>query len=443
MEENNHKNNNNNFNPNLNSDVKYNNIIYYDENKDYERAVIDDVYYFEKITNGAFIFCNNMESLKLIKDIILKEHNNDKNIIFNLITSGNKFQKIMDFLTENKEFEKCIKNICIYCMYIENYLHLKEKYSIIHNDIYNKGNDIVNFINKYSTNKIKPFLLTKLVTFSYYLEKYKMRHLKISQFYGDLSPKTFNKNFDKLKLLIEKEAKENKLKIDQNKLIKSLSKFEINEQQGKDELIIKEYTNNTFYRDLNKWLMNTEMDFDESIAYFTSRLMYSLNSYANRNNLFCKENGKKLYCGIKLPYIDLISYERAKGKIILFSHFTSTSESELLAKNWSGRDETLELYEKNLSFSVIVTITNIYQKNWISNAINIQTISKYKGEKEFIFQPFSFYYVRDVKIDNKNYTGDIYLETVGKIEILEEKIKLGKEIEFNENANIMQIKKLN
>ena len=56
-----------------------------------------------------------------------------------------------------------------------------------------------------------------------------------------------------------------------------------------------------------------------------------------------------------------------------------------------------------------------------------------------MFLPFSFYYVRDVQIDIKNYTADIYLETIGKKEILEEEIKKGKEIEYNQNENIIQI----
>ena len=35
---------------------------------------------------------------------------------------------------------------------------------------------------------------------------------------------------------------------------------------------------------------------------------------------------------------------------------------------------------------------------------------------------------------------DIYLETAGKKEILEETIKFGKEINYNENLNIMEVK---
>ena len=58
-----------------------------------------------------------------------------------------------------------------------------------------------------------------------------------------------------------------------------------------DKLIIKEYTKNTLYGDLNRWLMNYGMNYDyyESVAYFTGRLMYSLNSYAQKNKKFMEK----------------------------------------------------------------------------------------------------------------------------------------------------------
>ena len=46
-----------------------------------------------------------------------------------------------------------------------------------------------------------------------------------------------------------------------------------------------------------------------------------------------------------------------------------------------------------------------------------------------------------VDIDINEKKADIYLNTIGKECILEEEIKLGKEIEYNEKKNIMQIKK--
>ena len=122
----------------------------------------------------------------------------------------------------------------------------------------------------------------------------------------------------------------------------------------------------------------------------------------------------------------------------MLSAFTSTSENEGIAKRWAGRKDALSLYKTNLKFSVVFKINN--KKTWISNGIDIQEESKYIKEKEILYQPFSFYYVRDVQIDIKNYIADIYLDTIGKKEILEEKIKIGKEIEYNQKENIMQVK---
>ena len=68
-------------------------------------------------------------------------------------------------------------------------------------------------------------------------------------------------------------------------------------------------------------------------------------------------------------------------------------------------------------------------------------VSRYKREQEILYQPFSFYLVKEVKINRENYTADIYLETIGKEEILEEEIKVGKIIEYNQNKKIMEVKK--
>ena len=77
---------------------------------------------------------------------------------------------------------------------------------------------------------------------------------------------------------------------------------------------------------------------------------------------------------------------------------------------------------------------------WISNGINIQEETRYKSEKEILYQPFSFYFLTDIKIDNKLRIADIYLETIGKTQILEEEIKKGKEIIYNESKNIIEVK---
>ena len=185
--------------------------------------------------------------------------------------------------------------------------------------------------------------------------------------------------------------------------------------------------------------MNSKFNSYDTIAYFTARLMYSLNSYGKTNQMYYNEP-KEVLRGIKVPYSSLLPYKRAEGKVILLSSFTSTSQNAKSAKTFSGRNRAEEQFKSKLLFSVIYIIKNCCQKDWISNGINIMDESFFKKEKEILYQPFSFYFVRSVEIDLNHYTADIYLETIGKKEILEEELKVGKNIEYNPNKRIMQVK---
>ena len=427
----------------INEEEKYNNIIYYDENIDdikNKKSIFSDSDIFEKNTNGAFILCTNKISLNMVKEEVIKNYKRDKRIAFNLIISGKQFNQIKKFLEDNKEFDDCINNICIYCWKLKDYINLKYTIPKLHNDIYNRPSEVVKFINKYSSKDIKPYPFTKLITYQDYLDKYKYRHLEISLFYGDLTKDSFDKYLKEMESLINKEYQENKIK-NKQLLINSFAKFDLNKDlEELDKLIIKEYTKNTFFADLNKWSMDDfNLNLNESVSYFTARLMYSLNEYAKKKNKYINEK-RTIFRGIKIPYTSLLEYERAINKIIIFSAFTSTSEEEEFALNWASRKDSKELFEANKLFSIIYYITNLYENEWISNGINVQELAQYKNEKEYVFQPFSFYYVEKVNINLKKYTADIYLKTIGKTEILEEKIRLGKIIEYNKEKNIIQIK---
>ena len=94
----------------------------------------------------------------------------------------------MNFLNKEPEFKSLIKNVCVYCANIQKWGPLKNKYDIIYDVVVNiKG--IFDFINHFSSEKIKPYNVTKLITLDDYLDKYKDRHILISKFYGDLNPK--------------------------------------------------------------------------------------------------------------------------------------------------------------------------------------------------------------------------------------------------------------
>ena len=161
------------------------------------------------MTHGAFILCKNMNSFNIIRKEILLQ-TKKKSVTFNLITTGNECDNIMKFLNEHPEFKSRITHVCIYCQDIQNWLHLKSKYDLVY-DVVASKDGVINFIKNFSSEKIKPYQVTKVITLNDYLEKYKDKQIKIAQFYGDLSPETFKKNIEKMKLLIENENKEGKL----------------------------------------------------------------------------------------------------------------------------------------------------------------------------------------------------------------------------------------
>ena len=75
-------------NEKIEEEEKYNNIIYYDESIGHNNNINKDSDYFERNTPGAFILCNDLESLRFVRAEILKEIENEERIIFNLITNG-------------------------------------------------------------------------------------------------------------------------------------------------------------------------------------------------------------------------------------------------------------------------------------------------------------------------------------------------------------------
>jgi len=430
-------------NGNFDEEEKFNNIIYYDSNADkYKGNIHSDSDLFERKTPGAFILCTNLKSLSVIRDEILKYRKSEKKVIFNLISNGRGYRDhLKDFLKENKDFRESISKLCIYCLNPDRYREYQDEEPEFISEIVANTSEVVDYIKKYSSKDIKPFPLTKLVTIDDYLDKYKERHKKISEFYGDLNRETYEKNMEEIKKVIDKDEKENLLKKTKNKIMEGLLTFNIEKDlEALDELIIKEYTGNTYYGDLNRWLMKSKMKYYEPVAYFTSRLMFSLNKYAIRKGKYFNKDQKVLHRGVKLYYSCLLPYERAKGKIILLSAFTSTSEKDSVARTWAGRGNEREIYKNSSKFSVVFHITNVFkQNNWISNGIDVKDSAVYETEKEILFQPFSFYRVIDVNLNEDNFTADISLETIGKKEILEEQIKLGKKIEYNEKENIMEI----
>ena len=219
---------------------------------------------------------------------------------------------------------------------------MKQKYNII-SDVCNNPQDVDNYIYKTSSKEIKPYPITKLITFNDYTNNYKYIHHKIAQYYGDLTSESYISSINKIKSLIQKDGKNNELSnSNQSQLLKGFSVFDTrNDLNNSNKLIIKEYTKDTFYSDLNRWLSFPKIENYDTIAYFASRLMYCLNSYLSKNNLD-NENCKYLFRVLILPYTCLLPYIRAKGKIITFSNFMSTSDNEEITKTYFNFNQTFK-----------------------------------------------------------------------------------------------------
>jgi hypothetical protein len=301
-----------------------------------------------------------MISLKLIREEILKIIEEDKSITFSLITTGSKFEDIFKFINENKTFKECIKNICIYCKDLEKWSSLKMKYKDDIEGVYDKKDDIIKFIEKLSSKKAYP--LTRLINYKNYKNFYKERHIKIASYYGELDPHLYEQNINKIKSLLDEETMNS---IDSDKKLKSFESFSLDEKiEILDNIIITEYTKNAIYEDLNKWLrdINLKKNYYEVVSYFTSRLMYSLNTYALKKNAYENTNGKILRRGVKMFYSNILPYIRAKGKIISLTSFTSTTEKENIANFFAGKADK-NLYKNTKNFSVIFIITNNIKKD--------------------------------------------------------------------------------
>ena len=289
--------------------------------------------------------------------------------------------------------------------------------------------------NKLNENSINEIKINPSINSNYhnkydimnYNSEIKKLHQMVAYFYGNFSKERFLKYSNIIKELFQKN-KEFKELADRD--IFAISLFE---EYFEYDKIISEVIDNgwQFYMNLNKYLMNPKIENKdyESIAYFTSEFMYCLDSYAINNNMYLRKE-MTLYRGLTLDYDNLILYEKSKGKIILIPAFSSCSQLYNIAEYFT-RENTKS------KFSVMFNIKVNHKENWLSNGINIQKISKFKSDWEIIIQAFSFFYARNVQIDVNKKTAEIYLESIGRKEILEKKIKNGKDIEYNEIENIM------
>lgn len=391
----------------------YNNVLYYTENKyaDYEL--------FEKEVSGAFIFVTEQKSLEYVMQYLKNENENELNK-FILLISGQCCEKTLKLLNEKNylnDFMSCI-------LFTKN-----DKYNILMNNyskikgIFKTKKDIIKYFNN-NSNQQTPYFTFKLINLKKYCDYYYKFHKRISSFYGQLSQNLFERNIALVKKYLESLKQDN-----QEQLLEALNVFQ-NGTKGKIG-IIKGYTGNSFYEDFNKWLYRLDPSAIDQTGYFLSGLSYSLNLYGEEANKNVNEE-ITLYRGLSLTYINILPYKNNIGNIITFPSFLSTTTNFSIAENFSY------LNLKENQFRVIMTIKYKRKNNWLPNAVNVDDISLCQGEEERLFHTYSFFKIKNVKIDIENKYAGIELDTVGKTCIFEEEYNKKKKIRYNYKEDALE-----
>ena len=132
--------------------------------------------------------------------------------------------------------------------------------------------------------------------------------------------------------------------------------------------------------------------------------------------------------------IDLLYYEREKDNIICYPSFTSTTEEKIVAEEFSKEQILPHQY------ATIITINYKYNKDFIPTAVDVSEISAFLDEKECIFLPYSFFKIKNVEIDHINKKGSIELDSIGRKEIFEKKLRDGYKLNYNEGGFMEIIK---
>ena len=418
---------NNNFYP-ANPPKKNNsiNIIYHDENyKIFKDSIHKDAKRFEEASHGTFLYSNSIKILETImKEIQLQNNGKNKNK-FLLITTGSTFKKVIDFLKDNN-YLHLIDNACIYCMKKDKYLPLMKDYKIL-GGVFHIPSNVVEFIEKNLSENNNLFDYSRLITYENYISNYYKLHEIISKFYSNYFQTSINIVIDLLKEILDETSQGD------NNLLKTIETF-----QNEDYEIIKQYTMK-FSSYINKWLLGSDSLVYEKAGYLIGGIMYKLNEYGLNKN-----KGKKekciLYRGIYLNYLDALVYTKNSGKIISFQTFLSTSSHKSVANFFSRIERTPLEEKKNQSmFSTLINIKYNWEEGFFPLCFDISELSKYKHEKELLFHPYSFFRINNYDIDLIENILTLDIETIGKKEILEEQIKLGKKIRLNESQKFLEI----
>ena len=135
---------------------------------------------------------------------------------------------------------------------------------------------------------------------------------------------------------------------------------------------------------------------------------------------------------------DFLLYKIFIGELICYPAFTSTNEEDITKYNFpTGTAISVNQLTPN-DISVVLHIKySCKSNNNPTPCINVDEHSVNKGEKEFIFPPFSFFKIENIveKSGNPDDPHIIYMSVPNKKNLLEFGLKDNKTIYYNREQN--------
>ena len=365
----------------------YLNIIYYDENLKTPENYYNCAF-FQMNTKGTFYGCHSFELFRNICDKI-----KDTQKEFVLISSGRGANQIFNYCYDIEE----IREYFIYCNYTSNYEYLKEKYPKL-KKIFNNFDDLKGELLLCYPIKNKIIKSSNFIFFDDYNRIYIKFHFEIIRKYlmYKLLKSEMNNN-DLLQIIKYKhpyyiELGRQLIDHDEKDMIKFFrEKTDESEENIKQAFncchnsdnYITLYTFESFYyKYLNRFLREGDFNYFRILSSHIAKIIYHL--YDFRANNIQHHDTSLLFRNIYINEDDFNKYLYSKDKVICFPSFTSTSLNDNVFK-------PIKNNPKDLFVKLII------EQNNTKSVIAICEKSKNPNEKEYLFLPFSFFKIVDIK----------------------------------------------
>ena len=399
-------------------------IIYYDRQLKSSEENIYNFIQLRKTFYGNEIYgVDTFDKFKYLLSLFLKTCQS-----YYIIVSGSGAKEFFKsgYYEDNKNR---IIGIFIFCLNKEEYLPLKKVYpriSMIENESFD--NIIKDIQNKEALSYKEDDILRQYSSFlileEYFLKTPSQTHEKICEYFDENYNKpSFDENAKKKILNLLNLIAQTK------KDFKRANKILENINDEKD--LIKCYTAESI---IVYFLNRCLREVNHKMLEFVGLMNYALFKYYHDNPQIEIKEDMVFYRKMNIPIKDLYSYDLFEGKIICFPAFTSTSiYKDAFYFNPIEKHKTMHGFvnrEKHILLKIYYKFNEAYQ----CPCFNIQECSKFKDEKEYLFNPFSFFKILKIIMNEGTEENPVIIElkVIPKTKDFQKNLKNGGNVLFDE-----------